>query len=197
MKRLLILISIQSLLYVACREKANIHQSSISRGDSRNDSLINSQLKKFALPYPENFKSDSNTLIFYGSRPLDTSFLIQINKGLQEINGVYYEIIPANHNDLSDFADPEKKLLFFEGYSFTLDSSKWEKLEGDAEKLLMDNSTFNVNSGCMDCEVYGLYYGAKSNIGNGIKYRPFYKSFKGMFLDSFIARRKPIMHKLK
>jgi hypothetical protein len=197
MKKVFILMSILSLFYVGCKEESNSPQSTISPYNSSNDSLFNSVIRQFALPYPENFRLDSNTIIFYGSRPFDTSFLIHLKKETQKITGVYYEVIPTYHNDLNNYAVSASKLLFFEGYSFILDSSKWKEVKDQTTKLLSDSTTFNIKEACRDCEVYGLYYDSKSNIGNITKYRPYYKFFKEAFLDSFILRRKPIMYKAK
>jgi hypothetical protein len=154
-------------------------------------------MQQFTLPYPENFEFDSNTLVFYGSRPFDTSFLIHLRNGERGITGVYYEVIPTYHTEINNFATPKNKLLFFEGYSFVLESSKWQKIKTRADDLLKSNSAFNVNEACRDCAVFGLCYGTKSNFGNANKYGPFYGFLKEYFLDSFIVRRKPIMYKVK
>jgi hypothetical protein len=185
------------VLHVGCKEKLNSPQSTISQFNSINDSLSSSIVKKFALPYPQNFKLDSNTLIFYGSRPFDTSFLFQLRNEPQEISVVYYEVIPTYHYELNNFSDPANKLLFFEGYSFILDSSKWKEVKDRADRLLEGGSTFDIKEACMDCAIFGLYYGTKSNIGNTTKYSPFYNFLKEYFLDSLIVRRKPIIFKVK
>lgn len=190
-------ILILSFFYFGCREKSSNSRDIPVKDNLNNDSLFNSVVKEFTLPYPENFKLDSNTLIFFGSRPFDTSFLVHLKNGSKEIEGTYYEVIPTYHMDINNFSVPANKLLFFEGYSFILDTSKWQKIKSRTEGLLLDTTSFNIYNACRDCEVYGLYYSTKSNIGNAIKYHPFYKYLKEVFLDSFIQRRKPVMYKVK
>ncbi|MBN8878449.1 MAG: hypothetical protein J0I32_12975 [Sphingobacteriales bacterium] len=197
MKNVFILMYVLILLCTGCAERSNNPQVSIIYNEERGDSLFYSVIKKFSLPYPDDFVLDSNALIFYGSRPFDTSFLIHLKNESQEIAGVYYEVIPTYHNDIDNFAVKANKILFFEGYSFILESSKWEEIKKQAERLLKDSAAFNISNACRDCEVYGLRYGSKSNVGNTVKYKPYYKYLKEVLLDSLVVKRKPIMYKEK
>ncbi len=190
MKYIIVLLSFLSLCSAGCKNDPDNQSKSPVETKSFNDSLLNSVLRLFAVPYSENLTLDSNSIIFYGSRPLDTSFLIHLKREPKAITGMYYEVDPFYHNDFTNFAVPESKLLFYEGYSFTLESSRWQEIKDQADKLLSENAPFDINIACMDCAQYGLHHGNRSVIGRAIIYKPFYQFLKGRFLDSFIAKRK-------
>ncbi len=97
--------------------------------------------------------------------------------------------MPSYYN-VNDFGAQENHLLFFEGYSFTLDSAKWQIIKSKAEDLLRD-TTFRNSPGCRDCQEYGLSYNFKSKVDNGVKYEPFYTFLKEQFLEKFTQKRKP------
>lgn len=188
------------LLYIGCREKENTSPVTPSVSNHYRDSSLNFIGKKFELSYPENFTLDSNSLIFYRTATFDTSFLIHLKRGRNGINGVYYELLPSYHNNVNDFATEENQLLFFEGYSFTLDSTKWLIIKRMAEKMLSSDTSFKSNEGIRDGKEYVLSYNfksSKSHIDNNSEYESFYEFLKGSFLENFIQRRKPIMHKAK
>ena len=122
--------------------------------------------------------------------PFDTSFLIHLKREPKTITGMYYEVIPIYHNEFKNFAVPENKLLFYEGYSFMLESSEWQEIEDQVDKLLSEKAPFDINVGCMDCELYGLHHSNRSIIGGTTTYKPLYQFLKGRFLDRFITKRK-------
>jgi hypothetical protein len=196
-KNIIIWVFVLSFFHITCRETPKKYQDLISKHDFSNDSLFTSVLKTFTLPYSANLELDTNSLIFFGSRPFDTSFLIHLKIDSKEVTGVYYELIPTYHTELEHFADETSKLLFFEGYSFILNQENWKSIKDQANSMVANNQPFNLNDACMDCEVFGLYYDGKGNIGNAVRFRPFYKFLKNLFLDSFIVKRKPIIYKIK
>jgi len=138
-------------------------------------------------------------MIFYGARTFDTSFLIHIVKGSSEIDGVYYELLPTYHRNINAFATTTgSELLFFEGYSFVLDSAKWEVIKNMIKKIQQGDTGSQKSKGeYTDGETYGLYYDSmkmiKRNGDNIIPYQSFYKFLKDSFLEDFIRKRKPVM----
>jgi hypothetical protein len=171
----------------------------VNQNSKYRDSSINFIMKKFELLYPENFKSDSNSLVFYRTATFDTSFLIHLKQEPSGINGAYYEVLPSYHNNVNDFAT-EDQLLFFEGYSFTLDPTKWAIMKRMAEKMLSSDTSFKSNEGIRDGEEYVLSYNfksSKSHIDNNGEYESFYKFLKELFLEKFIQKRKPFVYREK
>jgi len=190
------------IFYFSCQEKKNTPNTPntlSSQNDRYRDSSFNFITKKFGLSY-QNSRMDKNSLIFYGARTFDTSFLIELKQTVNEISGVYYEVLPYYHNNVNDFSIEKNQLLFFEGYSFILDSIQWKTIKTMAEKMLASDTSFKNNDGCRDCPEYVLSYdlkSSKSNIKSQIKYETFYKFLKDFFLENFIQRRKPIKSKIK
>ena len=163
------------------------------------DSSLTQVTKKFCLPYPTDLRLNGNSMIFYGARTFDTSFLIHIVKGSSEIDGVYYELLPTYHRNINAFATTTgSELLFFEGYSFVLDSAKWEVIKNMIKKIQQGDTGSQKSKGeYTDGETYGLYYDSmkmiKRNGDNIIPYQSFYKFLKDSFLEDFIRKRKPVM----
>ena len=157
-------------------------------------------MKKFEQLYPQNFKSDNNSLAFYHTATFDTSFLIHLKRETTGINGVYYEVLPSYHNNVNDFASGENQLLFFEGYSFTLDSTQWAMIKEKAEKMLSRDTSFKSNEGVRDGAEYVLSYNFKSSKSynaNNSEHESFYKFLKEQFLEKFIQGRKPFANREK
>ncbi|HYM93330.1 MAG TPA: hypothetical protein VET23_04270 [Chitinophagaceae bacterium] len=183
-------------LYYSCQEKANnVKENIVTQSNRYEDSTLSFVMKKFGLPQLQSDRSDSNTLVFYCLRSFDSSFLIHLRQEPNGINGAYYVEMPSYYN-VNDSGAKENQLLFFEGYSFTLDSAKWQIVKDKAEELLRD-TIFKNSPGCRDCKEYGLSYDLKSKIDNGIKYEPFYRFLKEQFLEKFIQKRKPFVRREK
>ncbi len=186
--------------YIGCKEKTNTSNTGLSINDRYRDSSFNFIRKKFGLPYSEDYRLDSNSLVFYGTRTFDTSFLIELKQTASKVNGVYYEVLHTYHNNVNDFSIEENQLLFFEGYSFTLDTAKWEKIRALAQKMLTIDTSIYSNNGCRDCPEYVLCYNlkiGKSNKENQTKYDTFYIFLKDLFLENFIQRRKLVKFNIK
>jgi hypothetical protein len=169
-------------------------ESAISDTASGMDIIV----KKFSLSYPKNLNVDSNTLIYCYSKPLDTSFLIHIVKKSDQINVVYYEILPDYHRSINDFADTKSELLFFEGYSFKIDSVIWDQIKIAAQKLTTIKPTASKAGGCADCGFCSIYYDYNFKLSDRAS-RPQYDSFTKFLRDSLlyqvINKRKPIRNK--
>ena len=195
MKNKNIFVLLLYFLCSSCQEKRyNAEEYIVDPNNRYEDSTLSFAMKKFGLPYQgKNYKSDSNSLVFYCLRSFDSSFLINIRQEASGINGAYYVEMPSYYNK-NDFGAEENYLLFFEGYSFTLDSAKWQIVKRKTVELLSDTS-FKNSPGCRDCKEYGLSHNFKSKIDNGVKYEPYYEFLKELFLQNFIEKRKTILYK--
>jgi hypothetical protein len=160
---------------------------------------LSSYIEKFELPYDQHTGADSNTLFFYYSGRFDTSFLVHLHKEDTTVTGVLYEILPAYHKDDDDYADRKSSLLFFEGYSFKIDASKWEYLISNARnKLLIEKNMPKRNEACADCPSYFFahaYNTISSNSNNRAVFEAYSKFLKDSLLNQFITMRQPKLHK--
>jgi hypothetical protein len=200
MKYLQIFVLLLFFFSIGCKEKKNTSTAELSINDRYRDSSINFIRKKFGLPHSEDYKTDSNSFVFYGTRTFDTSFLIEVKQTAGEIKGIYYEVLPNYHSNVNDFSIEENQLLFFEGYSFTLDTTKWEKIKTLAQKTLLMDTGFEANNGCRDCPEYILCFNSKSgksNVKSLAKFEALLDFLKDLFLENFIKRRKPIKFNVK
>lgn len=184
-------------LYYGCREKNNNPgESTVIQNNQYEDSTLRVAMRKFGLSYQQrNNQSDSSSLVFYCLKSFDSSFLIHLRQEQNGISGAYFVETNSYYN-ANDYAAQENYLLFFEGYSFTLDSIKWRLIKSNAEELLRDTS-FRNSPGCRDCKEYGLSYNFKSKVDNGLKYEPFYTFLKELLLENFIEKRRSFSYKEK
>jgi hypothetical protein len=192
MKKAMIFIVSALSLFISCESKKNLPDSNSQLNHPYKDSSYNFILKRFGLMGSEFFQIDSNTLVFYCRRSFDSSFLIQIKNEPYRISGVYY--IDPYFSNVNDSLFTVNYYSFFEGCTFTLDSTKWNKLKTKASELLIDTSFANIGIG-RDGREYGLRYNFKSNIDNGLKYEAFNKLVENLFLVDIIQRKKAKMFK--
>ena len=165
-----------------------------------NDSISKLIMQTFELPYSENMNFDNISLVFYCSRAYDTSSLIEIKQQKNLIRGVYYEILPEYHRFVTDYADTSSKLIFFEGYSFVVDTTAWKSVTTLAKAVLQEKEGLNKNLKYTDGATYALYYDGQSRHGNSnneASFVKFDKFLKGQFLERYKQLRKPIMYKAK
>lgn len=182
-------------LSYSCQEKNNAKENIINQNNPYEDSTFRVVMNKFGLPQQQINRPDSNTLVFYCLRSFDSSFLIQLRQAPNGINGAYYVEMPSYY-DVNDRGAEENQLLFFEGYTFTIDSEKWQIIKDKAEEFLRD-TTFKNSPDCRDCKEYGLSYDFKSKIDYGIKYESFYRLLKEQFLEKFIQKRRSFLNENK
>jgi hypothetical protein len=185
------------LLWLGCSDKrtASVDNKGLSKVEI--DSFSKVVLQKFSINGDE-YKNDSNCLSFYCCRNYDTTTLIQIKKHEQTLSGIYYQILPTYHRFITDYADRNTRLLFFEGYSFTIDSTEWPSIVNQAKLVLQEEINMNVPK-VTDATTYGLLYNhqiqqGRSGAGDVIFDR-FDRFLKDSFLDKFIQARKPISYK--
>ena len=179
----------------ACTE--NKKTSNESGYDENNAvATADSMVSKF-LPYYSNLALDTNAFIFYCARTFDTSSLIHIQKDKSEIKALYYEMLPTYHQNINDFANKrEEQLMFFEGYSFIMDSTTWQEIKVQANMILQAPDTFRRDI-YKDGSRYGLYYGSQQRRGDS-NHETFFENFaaflKKSFLQEIIQARKPEVH---
>ena len=110
---------------------------------------------------------------------------------------MYYEILPEYHRFRTDFADKSSKLIFFEGYSFTIDSTNASFITQQARKVLLSSEDKPKANKYTDGSTYALFFGGESRHGNSNNYssfEEFYLFLKVHFLDNYLHLRKPIMY---
>lgn len=192
----ILLVSI-NLLWLGCSDKSTTPDDKKGLSKVEIDSLSKAVLQKFAISSDE-YKNDSNCLSFYCCRNYDTTTLIQIKKHEQTVSGVYYQILPTYHRFITDYADRNTKLLFFEGFSFTIDSTEWQSIVNQAKLVLQEKINMDVPK-VTDATTYGLLYNhqiqqGRSGAGDVI-FDKFDRFLMDSFLDKFIQARKPIIFK--
>ncbi len=185
------------LLLLGCSDKSTTLADNKGLSKVEIDSLSKAVLQKFSISGDE-YKNDSNSLSFYCCRNYDTITLIQIKKQKQTLSGVFYRILPTYHRFITDYADRNAKLIFFEGFSFTIDSTEWQSIVNQARLVLQEKINMNVPK-FTDATTYGLLYNhqiqqGRSGAGDVI-FDKFDRFLKDSFLDKFIQARKPIIFK--
>src|SRR4051812_12926927 len=91
------LICILLFVLTKCGDLASDSVSKVEDGISTEDSTLAVFMQNFALPFSKNIKSDSDLLVFYCSRPYDTSSLIMLKREKNFVFGVYYQTLPEYH----------------------------------------------------------------------------------------------------
>jgi hypothetical protein len=195
-----VLVFLVSSFFVKCANEGN--RSTVNEKDEMTDIDVQSMhvIRTFALSNSEHMKFDSSSLVFYCSRAYDTSSLLELEIQKNLIRGVYYVILPEYHRFLTDYADTSSKLIFFEGYSFTIDSAVWISVTNQAKIILQKKEELSKGEKYTDGATYALYYNNQSSHGNSnneTAYENFDKFLKDSFLGRFMQARKPIMHKVK
>lgn len=194
------LVLLTSSLFTKCGNREDQPIAKTGTIISTKDSISKLMMQTFELPYFENMNFDSGSLVFYCSRAYDTSSLIEIKEEKNLIRGVYYEILPEYHRFVTDYADTSSKLIFFEGYSFAIDTATWKSVTDQAKAVLQEKEGWNKNLKYTDGATYALYYGGQSRHGNSNDEASFVKFdqfLKRRFLERYKQLRKPIMHKSK
>jgi hypothetical protein len=185
------------LLWLGCSDKSTIPDVKKGLSKMEIDSLSKAVLQKFSIS-GDDYKNDSNCLSFYCCRNYDTTTLFQIMKHEQTISGIYYQILPTYHRFITDYADRDTKLLFFEGFSFTIDSTERQSIVNQAKLVLQEKINMNVPR-VTDGNTYGLLYNGQIQRGRtgagDVIFDRFDRFLKDSIVDKFIQARKPISYK--
>lgn len=120
----------------------------------------NSVIEKYSLPHKMLGENDGTTLIFSREKGLDTSYLFLLRSHKGRIRAVYYDINLKYHSDVYDFLDPTNELLYFEGFSFAVDSMQWKAVINKASNI---TGSYDDTSGepCLHCGRYLLSWKGK------------------------------------
>lgn len=147
----------------------------------RSDPIVS----KFTLPYSEQLYADTNSLIFYYTKPFDTSFLVHLRKINDEISGTYHQTLPKFHRDLEGYNDGDIKFLFFDGFSFIINKETWDSITKNAIELLSKDDSIRSKV-CFDCPSYFLAYSAEiryDNRNNEIYFKQLAELLKWSIID--------------
>ena len=154
-------------------------------------------IRKFSLPYDKSLIGDSNTLILYKSKYFDTSFLIHIQKRDTAIYGVYYEVLPEYHKSVDHYLDQKAKLIYFQGYSFQIEDSSWNRITSEISQSMRTNDTTRKNNeACADCAHYFLSYDFKESSSNNLNRASFdnYVLFLKEYLLNQLKMKRPVLN---
>lgn len=181
---------------VSCDRSNRKNLNTGAKSDSLSLPLI-TRVERFSLPFSKEIP-DSNGLFFYFSQRFDTSFFVHLERQSIGIRGVLYEITPSYHRDDKDFADSASQLLFFDGYSFAIDSIRWDNMVKKASGIFVDGHEPSKTEVCLDCPYYFLAYNRKVT-DSYEKGRPIFEAFaqflKDSLLNQYIRKRQPVLHK--
>ena len=156
--------------------------------------------QRFTLPYKENLQMDSNSLMFFRTYSFDTSLLIHFRKTDGVVKAICYEMLPAYHKNINDYADKDSHLVFFDGYSFTLDSIQWESVRSRAGQMLADTNTMFKNEKCADCGFGMIAHDFKvrrTTAKTLVMYDTYARWLKDSILKKCIERKKPFQDRVK
>jgi hypothetical protein len=177
----------------SCHRQDNKKSSMENDKSQRLPAYLILKIEKFSLPFNEDMP-DSNGLFFYYSQRFDTSLLVRFQKRSGEVFGMLYQVLPAYHRSDEDFADEKDSLLFFEGYSFRIDSAQWIGIMREANKIMSREEGPPRNEVCLDCPSYFLAYSSKvrnSYSEDRSLFAVFASYLKHSLLNQFVADRQP------
>ena len=124
--------------------------------------------------------------------------MVHLQKRGSSVHGVFYETLPTYHRNANDYSDQGDSLLFFEGYSFSIDTGMWNSIREQAQIILQKGDSLYSAERYVDGNIYALYHNLQFSKGNS-KYEEVFEKFdsflKDAFLEKFLQARKPIMFK--
>ncbi|HEY0610739.1 MAG TPA: hypothetical protein VGD35_13815 [Chitinophaga sp.] len=194
--RSLVLFAIVFLM-ASCQPGENTKQP-ITRPPADLSAYLLSKVERFSLSSRGDIP-DSNELVFYYGKSFDTSFLVHFEKSGSSVHGVLYEVGIPFHRDEWDVADKKDSLLFFDGYSFNIDSLRWANISKVADSILAKETGWETTrDGCADCPTYILAFNLRvkhNNSGKSDLLTGFAKYLKDSLLNQYITKRQPKLHK--
>ena len=115
-------------------------------------------MAEFALPYTSDLTTDSNSLIFYYTKSLDTAITVHLKKESAYLSCVFYWITPQSRLALSNTRNHENALTQFEGLSAKLDISFWNTVKEEVNKKQFKLEEEKGYLSCCDMPYYFLSY---------------------------------------
>ena len=199
MQKALFVISVflYQLILSGCKQGTGVETQKLNSNQFADSSLV-STITKFSIPYPADVLVDSNSLIFYGNKTIDTSILIIFLKRDLEVAGTYYEVLPEFHRNLNDLKTVENKILFFNGYGFSMEANKWPFYKALAKNIPQTDLSKYNNPQVLDGDSYTLCFDhriKRSNPHNVNEFENFYTILKDSILNNVRSKRVPLMHK--
>lgn len=149
-----ILIYFFLILLTPCSSKSKIAESKIALN----------QFLNTVSPYGTIITTSEDTLVFGFSKSSvgdDTSWTLLISKSQGGLRCHFNQLLPYTITGFDGYLDDSSRLLYYEGFSFDLDGSKWEKfvnLSSIDTYVIQDNIHY---TGCLHCPRYSAYYNSK------------------------------------
>jgi hypothetical protein len=100
-------------------------------------------LDRFQFPFGDSLRTNSNQFIFLAENTWDTSFVLMLERRADIIKAVYYETTPNYHLN-TPYMDDEIELTYFDGFSFKIDTTKWNLIVAESNKLLQMKDSLKV-----------------------------------------------------
>ena len=179
------------MLMISCRQSGRVDQQTV---DSKTDSISVEldDFKVFSVPF-NKYNQDSNRVILGVEPSFDTSFVLEVYKRGDDIQGVLHEVLPINRKGISKFSAGIEKVLSFEGVSFRLDEPAWHELTEKAQDLLTKKLPVSDQAEkCFDGTKYYLAYNVKAVTGNSCEdslFEVFVKYVKFDIVNAIKAKR--------
>jgi hypothetical protein len=193
MNKIIFIIISCFVLITSCSEK----QSSSVKAIEIKQKIKNPWFGKFSLPVNTNFETDSTSFVFLKSKSFDTSFLLQLQVEDAVVRGVYYEALPSYHRNLDDYLDTSTNLIAFDGMSFKISFSDWQKITGNSKLIdASDSNDLKNEKPCADCPFYFLSYNNRMTIGvskNEKQFENYVDFLKSDLIYKLKTYRKPIL----
>ncbi|MBO9730870.1 MAG: hypothetical protein J7623_19680 [Chitinophaga sp.] len=155
--------------------------------------------KKFN-PADDIQPSDSNRLTFYYEKSFDTSLLLSFRKEKDKVSAVVYQVNQFYFPGLTDSHKGLERPLFFEGFSFNIDTTNWQNILKDAEAVLNYPSIPGKDYSVFDGPRYILAFNSQikfnDNLTDDSLLSGYLSSLKHRFLYNKMAE-KPVWEKSK
>jgi hypothetical protein len=182
------------LIFASCQQHKENQAPSKMNSEVSPRMIMQAKLDKFSLPYDPALTDSNNLAFVYGAR-LDTAYFFHARKTLHNIRCTVSEIVPAFHRDMNDFADTERELPFFDGYSFKMEEREWNQLIDHTAGVLKEPEFCPTNGPGNDGPEFYFAYNNQVRMLAGFcedsAYRNFAKYVKDSILRKFEQKRKP------
>jgi len=148
------------------------------------------------LAFGKNVRLDSSFVVVF----MEDSLRMTLTDSLiLPIQGYYYYTTVDYHDNLNDYMNEKNEILYFEGFSFRVDTLTWNKVKRLAEPLLaIPSDTSDVL--CLHCTEFALISNTKFVIVDrpeANEFLEFEKRLKKEVLAPIIRTRARVTDRLK